>query len=181
MYHTVTLSDGEYLWGCQAAILRQCESGAANLRPHNNPAPEENVREGLRKNVTGALGELVLAKFLGRYPTGMFVFKAVDLTEVLPSGEIIRWEAKARPSHEYRGETASMILPPAKIVSAYRYVHITGAGPTFHVHGWMWGRDALTVPVRDIAQNGRPAVFVLAKLLTEFESTPYMAWLKAAG
>jgi len=151
---TVILNSGEYLWGCQAAIIRQAQNVALDRKPRNNLC--ETIAGGLKKHVVGCLGELAFAKFIGSYATGMFDFRAAD---VAPN-----WEVKARDRSD-----AHLILQDDTIPD-HRYVLLTTkSGLEFEICGWIWGKEALKVPISDKFNTGRPAIWISQDMLNPFD------------
>lgn len=132
------------------------------------------VRRELAKDLAGALGELVVAKWTGRYWTG----------GRKGAGDVGGLEVRTRRG-DARDETVEMIVQPYDEQKRpdVPFVLVVGDGREFRVVGWTTPRRARELlalggaTLRDPGNRGTPAIFVPQPALLpvdEFRVEPVM-------
>ncbi len=119
-------------------------------------------------HINGALGEVAVAKYLGRYWDGMGALGDLHAADV-GGGVQVRWTGKPN---------GDLILHPSD-ADDKPFVLVTGDAPRFTLHGWILGRDGkLETYWRDPA-GGRAAFFVPQNKLVPIAELA--AWLTLAA
>lgn len=146
----VTLTDEELLFGGYAGLIRHVNALTRNATPGRGLSLVESSSWDL--HITGALAELAVARFLGRYWSGLQGPGSIDVrgVEVKHSGY--------DDAHLILGADARDELP---------FVLVTGVAPSFDLRGWTLG--CVGKDVRFWQGNGRPAYWVPQKCLRPIE------------
>jgi hypothetical protein len=147
----VDLTYDEMLFATLIGATRQLNDVRAGLQNKHGLATGEG--RDFQCNIEGAIGECTVAKLTCRYWNGAIGnFKADDVGHL-----------QVRLTYRPRGSL--IVRPPDRDDRPFVLVQ-GGSGFTFHVVGWMMGRDA-KVRGEWKAPNGRaPAWFVAPHLLT---------------
>ena len=140
----VTLSPSELLHGAMCGVYRQVQ----NIRRRRRDRFGAEVEAGWQLHICGALGELAVAKHLGRYWIGMGVLGDLEADDF--AGGQVRWAT--RP-------TDRLILHESDPDNA-RFVLVTGVTDEFLLHGWILGSDGKQKRFWNDPVGGRPAFFV---------------------
>jgi len=139
---TITLTWPEMYHGGMCGVLRRQSSLRAGLRDRWGLDDD-----GYSRDVGGALAELAVAKYLGRYWTGLN--GRIKDDDVL--GLQVRWTAP----HCNR-----LVLHPDD-ADAAPFVLVTGVAPELTLRGWILGREGKQPEYwADPTGTDRPAFFV---------------------
>ena len=145
----VCLAPAEILHGATCGAMR-CVQNIKKQRQHRYGAEDESV---WHTNINGALGEIAVAKFLGRYWDGMGALGDLHALDV--RGVNVRWAAK---------DWYHLLLHPAD-PNDVPFVHVTGDAPHYVLHGWILARDGKVDQFWKDPTGNRPAFFVPASAL----------------
>lgn len=143
----VTLSPDEMRFATQVACARQIE----NLHKERPDAHGAVADRGWQVHIEGALGEMAFAKWRNRFWSGSLGdLRAADVGPVQ-----IRTTVK---------HTNCLLLHKEDPDDA-PFVLVTGAGPTFVLRGWIYGREGKRPEFWRDPVGGRPAFFVPQRAL----------------
>jgi hypothetical protein len=116
------------LFASQVGSMRQLESVRLGFRDRNRAATNSDA-EKWYSHIAGALGELAAAKALNVYwPASVNARKSEP--DLPPD-----WQVRCRPQSHY-----DLVIRPDD-PEHFRYILVTGTGPTFQVHGYIKGED----------------------------------------
>lgn len=141
----VTLTLSEMLHGATVGTIRHFEAETAGRASSRNFYSSN--KDLLTAHVQGAIGELVVAKCRDRYfmPT-VNNFKDADIGK--------NTQVRLRVQHDW-----DLIIRDDDNPD-HIFVHVTGAGPTYCVRGWTYGKDVLKQEYRKNYGNGVESWFV---------------------
>jgi hypothetical protein len=151
---TVTLTWHEAAMASEVGRLRQLAAIRAGR-------PDRHGFSGLGwdAHVEGACGELSVAKVLGRYWDGSVdTFKSPDL----PGGVQVRTRSK----HDWE-----LLIRPCDPREAV-YVLVTGRCPSYRVHGWIQGSEAMRQEWLANHAGRPPAYFIPQEALLPLTTLP---------
>lgn len=141
---TVKLVPAEILHAAHCGAMRYVQ----NIKLGRPPTYGSERESPWHTHINGALGEVAVAKFLGRYWDGMGALGdlgALDVRDVQ-----VRWRAK---------DWYDLLLHPED-GDDLPFVLVTGAAPSYRLHGWIIGRDGKQDRYWSDPAGGRPAFFV---------------------
>lgn len=112
---------------------------------------------GWQIHIEGALGELAVAKCLGRFWSGAInTFKDADIGT--------RIQVRTRSRHDYD------LIVREDDGDSDLFVLVTGVAPSYRVKGWLSGKEAKNPAWLASHGNREPAFFVPASALRPIES-----------
>jgi hypothetical protein len=144
----ITITLAEMLHGATVGTIRHFEAQVAKRTPNH----KFMNKDPLAAHIQGAIGELVVAKCRDRYyfPT-VNNFKEADIGENV--------QVRLRTKHEWEMIVRNDDNPD------HIFVHVTGEGPQYRIHGWAYGRDVMLPEYRQNHGNRVESWFVPAKVL----------------
>lgn len=159
----ITLAPSEVLQGALGGAMRYVQ----NLRKQRRDKHGAEHESGWDTHINGALGEVAVAKWLGRYWDGMGALGDLHAGDV--RGVQVRWRSKA---------WYDLILH-VDDEDDLPFVLVTGDAPKFRLHGWLLGHEGKRPCFWADPAGGRPAFFVpkadlrpMAALLAHLEMAP---------
>lgn len=154
MTPSVVLTPSEMLHAAQCGAYRHVQNIRNNRPEHYGCKPED----GFKIQIAGALGEVAVAKFLGRYWVGMAAlgdFKAADVLGV-------NVRAISNPAK-------GLILRPWE-KDDMPFVLTLGIGPTWTLCGWILAREGKAQEFRR-DPDGRGEMFIVPQARLEDMAT----------
>lgn len=136
----VTLTNAEVMVAGQVAVMRQVAAQQKGLQDKHG-----FVGDPWQAHVEGACGEMAAAKAMGVYwsPT----------VNTFKSGfDVGNWQVRTRSRHDY-----DLLIRDGDDPSQ-NYILVTGACPSYRVHGWITGQAARRPEWRQ-THGGRPAAW----------------------
>ena len=122
---SVTLAPHELLMGAEVGVRRHTSAIQANRADRHGIDPGD----GWRAHIEGALGELAVARYCGKYWDG-----SVDTFRSSP--DLANVEVRTRSRHDY-----DLIIRNDDDPDKF-YVLVTGRAPTYRIRGWIKGANA---------------------------------------
>jgi hypothetical protein len=151
---TVTLTGNEMYHGATCGVLRRLTSQRAGLRDRWGLDGE-----GYTRDIHGALAELAVAKYLGRYWTGI-------------NGRIKDDDVRGLQVRWTRWHCNRLLLHPDDADDT-PYILVTGDPPDLVIRGWILGREGkLPAYWDDPTGTARPAFFVPQAALRDLSELP---------
>lgn len=144
----VRLNFNEMYLGAMVGVRRRLSSVHAGYGERNG-AQRVHEAEAWYFNLVGALGEIAASKAIGAYwPASV---KAKKGEPDMPPD----WQVRTLASHDYD------LIVRDDDADDQRFILVTGNGPEFVVHGWIYGRDAKRPEWRrDRGGRGAPCFWV---------------------
>jgi len=146
----VKLNLAEAIYGANVGVMRHYESKLSGREA--NHGFDEDKENGLGIDVLGGVGEVVVAKALGRYYAGTVnTFKEADIGKTL--------QVRATPSHKNR------LIFRDDDDPEHIFILVTGTGPLHCIRGWLLGKDCMKEEYIKNPNERGPAYFVPQRLL----------------
>lgn len=148
----VTLTPQEVFLAAQTGLFRQI-SNLKNKRVHAHGFSGT----GWSEHITGAIGELVVARALGSYWNGNLEdFSAGDVNNKI--------RIEVRTTNREKGR----LICYEKDHDEAAFVLVTGEYREYKIKGWVWGHEAKNQKYWDDPGTGRPNYFVPQEKLSPF-------------
>jgi hypothetical protein len=153
MNQPVILTTNEFYVSLIVGVRRRVASIEQKFVERNGAARTKQAFQ-FYINMIGACGEMAFCKLHGLYwPASINAAKGEP--DVLPD-----WQIRTLEHHDY------CLLVRKNDRDDQRFVLMTGNGPEFMYHGWMWGRDAKREEWwDDKGERGQPAFWVPQEFL----------------
>lgn len=156
----VMLSPHEMYLASMVGVRRRLASLHAGMSERNG-ASRHSIAEQWFFNVVGAQGELAAAKALQVYWPASINAKKAD-ADLLPNIQVRTLER-----HDYD------LIVRADDPDGFAYVLVTGSGPQFQVHGWVYGNEAKRAEwLFDRGNRDKPCYWVPQKSLRDLATLP---------
>ena len=125
----VVLTANEMYVAAMVGVRRRLSSMSAGFLERNGAA-SASIAEAWYYNIVGAQGEMAAAKALGVYwPSSIGAEKADP--DMPPD-----WQVRTM------GKSTYDLIVRKDDIDSHKYLLVTGTGPEFLVHGWIYGKDA---------------------------------------
>lgn len=152
--HPVELNSSEYLQAMLVGCMRACQD-RRDRRQHTYQARPEDAE---MFDIRGAVGEAIVAKYLGAYWLGVGTFGGDD---------VARYQVRATGWRD-----GTLRLHP-KDADDRAYISVYVCEGRGQIHGWLWGHEGKQEQFwADPTGKNRPAYFVPAKFLHDMEELP---------
>ena len=153
MSRQITLTWPEVQQAAIVGVLRQSSNLEGKLEHKYNADPDR----GWDYHITGALGELAVAKSFGIFWSGSIDnFLAADVGHL---------QVRATP-----GDRNRLTLHP-KDGDGQRWILVTGRPPQYTIHGWVFGHEGKRQEYwEDPTRKNRPCYFVPQHVLRDIET-----------
>lgn len=153
---TLTLTPAEILHGALCGSMRQVQNLRDNRANKYGCRPED----GWTVAITGALGELAVAKYLGRYWEGLGALGDFGAADVL--GVNVRATTDPR----------NALILRAADADDRPFVLASGSGRAWTLHGWILGRDGKIAEFERDPHGRGAAYFVPQTRLSDIATLP---------
>ena len=148
----ITLTSAELLQGAIVGVMRYVQNVK---RGSVDRKGAETAKNGWQVHITGAVGELVVAKHFGKFWSG-----SIGNTKAADVGNLQIRTAFAG------GRTAPHLILHADDDSDAPYFLVSGSGLDYEIYGWIMGRHGKAPQFwGDPFGTGRPAYWVPASAL----------------
>lgn len=141
----------------EIAALAGVQRHVQNLARKRNHAYGAGDHNAWQLNIEGCLGEMALAKFLGKYWSGKGVFRGGDVGD---------YQVRTRSKDYYE-----LIIHPNDPDGAVFWL-VCGINGTYTIKGWIIGRDGKKKEYWKDPAGNRPAYFVPQHVLNSPLSGP---------
>ena len=126
---SVVLTANEMYVASMVGLRRRLSSMSLGFLERNGAA-SASIAEAWYYNIVGAQGEMAGAKALGVYwPASINAAKSDP--DMPPD-----WQVRTR------GKSSYDLMIRKDDIDSHKYLLVTGTGPEFLVHGWIYGKDA---------------------------------------
>jgi len=157
----VTLGTKDAAYGAERGAKRQSRSEDQG-RINRNGAHTLSREQQLAIHILGAQGECAAVRLMGIDGWRATVDAKKTAPDIQPD-----WQVRTRAKHSYD------LLVRADDLDDHRFIHVTGIGPDFRIHGWMFGRDAKQEQwLTDRGGRGAPCYWVPTENLIRLQPHP---------
>lgn len=161
----ITLTKEEMQMAALVGVSRHWESSQRGHRAAHGLDPALST---VSLHIDGAMGEIAVAKALGRYWTpGVNTFKEADLGK--------RLQVRTCPQH------GGSLIVRTDDRDDHAFTLVTGSAPCLRVMGWLWGREAKRPEWLKEHGGREPAWFVPAGELRALKTAQPLASSKERG
>jgi hypothetical protein len=138
----INLTNTEVWMGVVVGMMRHIESIGSGRRMRGDTERDWGL------DIEGSLGELALAKYLGKYHGGSLntFTNEMDVAD--------QWEVRTT-----KLENGRLIVGP-KDSKDKPYVLVTGYCPNYRIRGWAWGREIMQEEYLHSYPNRKPLYYL---------------------